>query len=158
MTNATLGPVAAQIPAIRSVLKTYKVASMITGTFLMLLVTEMVVRYGFGYDFWAGGPNGFITLQERGPEGSGLPSVGLNLSTAVLIVHGWLYVFYLFTDFRLWTLMRWSFLRFVIIAAGGIVPMLSFFTEHHYAKLANAQLATIEIETVDQIANKEVRN
>jgi len=153
MTNATLGPVAAQIPAIRSVLKTYKVSSTITGTFLMLLVTEMVVRYGFGYDFWAGGPNGLIALQQRGPEGSGLPSEGLNLSTAVLIFHGWLYVFYLFTDFRLWTLMRWSFLRFVIIAAGGVVPMLSFFTERHYAKLANAQLAAIE-----ELANKEVRN
>jgi hypothetical protein len=157
MTNATLGPVAAQIPAIRSVLKTYKVSSIITGTFLMLLVTEMVVRYGFGYDFWAGGPNGLIALQERGPQGSGLPSEGLNLSTAVLIVHGWLYVFYLFTDFRLWTLMRWSFLRFVIIAAGGVVPMLSFFTERHYAKLANSQLATIE-SAPDKLTEKGVRN
>jgi hypothetical protein len=36
--------------------------------------------------------------------------------------------------------MRWSFLRFLIIAAGGVVPMLSFFTERYYSKVAKAQI------------------
>jgi hypothetical protein len=36
--------------------------------------------------------------------------------------------------------MRWSFLRFLIIASGGIIPMLSFFTERYYTRLAKAQI------------------
>ena len=36
--------------------------------------------------------------------------------------------------------MRWSFLRFLIIATGGVVPMLSFFTERYYTRVAKAQL------------------
>lgn len=142
-------PNAAQIPSIRAALKFYKVTSYITGTFLLLLVAEMLVRYGLGLDLWFAGPNGLLTLEQRGLDGLGLPSAdlfseaGLNLSTAILVVHGWLYVAYLFGDFRLWTLMRWSFLRFLIIAAGGVVPLLSFFTERHYAKVAEAELKQV---------------
>ena len=124
-----------------SAVKYFRVTSYVTGTFLMLLVTEMLVRYGLGYDFYAFGPRGLLTLELRsvGGENVSLAS-GFNLSTAILIVHGWLYVAYLFGDFRLWTLMRWSFTRFLIIAAGGIVPMLSFFTERHFSKVAKAQI------------------
>lgn len=107
----------------------------------MLLVLEMVVRYGLGYDFYALGPNGFLTLELRGVDGENVSfDSGFNVSTWILIVHGWFYVLYLFGDFRLWTLMRWSFLRFLIIATGGVVPMLSFFTERYYTRVAKAQL------------------
>lgn len=124
-----------------SAAKYFRVTSYVTGTFLMLLVTEMLVRYGLGYDFYAFGPHGFLTLEARSVGGENVAlSSGFNLSTAILIVHGWLYVAYLFGDFRLWTLMRWSFTRFLIIAAGGIVPMLSFFTERHFSKVAKAQI------------------
>ena len=124
-----------------SAVKYFRVTSYITGTFLMLLVIEMAVRYGLGYDFYAFGPHGFVTLELRSVGGENVAfSSGFNLSTAILIVHGWLYVAYLFGDFRLWTLMRWSFTRFLIIAAGGVVPMLSFFTERHYTKVAKAQI------------------
>jgi integral membrane protein len=124
-----------------SAVKFFRVTSYITGTFLMLLVIEMVFRYGFGYDFYAFGPNGLVTLELRSVEGENVAlETGFNLSTWILIVHGWLYVLYLFGDFRLWTLMRWSFLRFLIIAAGGVVPMLSFFTERYYSKVAKAQI------------------
>jgi hypothetical protein len=37
--------------------------------------------------------------------------------------------------------MRWSFVRFLIIDAGGVVPFLSFFTEKHYAQLAEKEIA-----------------
>jgi integral membrane protein len=126
-----------------SAVKYFRVTSYVTGTFLMLLVTEMIVRYGLGYDFYAFGPHGFVTLEARSVDGGAVAlEGGINLSTSVLIVHGWLYVLYLFGDFRLWTLMRWSFARFLIIAAGGVVPMLSFFTERHYTKVAKAQIAS----------------
>jgi integral membrane protein len=93
-----------------------------------------------GYDLWAFGPNGLVTLEPYLNEGQGLPETGLNLTVAILVVHGWLYVLYLFADFRMWTLMRWSFLRFLIIASGGIVPFLSFYTEARYTKIAQEQM------------------
>jgi integral membrane protein len=140
------GPAASQIEQVKKVLKLFTVSSYITGIFLMLLmITWGIRRLPFlGYDLWLAGPNGFITFEQYGVEGEGLPDVGVNLTVAILIVHGWLYVLYLFADFRLWTLMRWSFFRFLIIAAGGVVPLLSFFTESYYAKLARKQLSEIE--------------
>jgi integral membrane protein len=141
-------PTQNQIPQIRKTLKLYRVSSYITGIFLLLLmVTWGIRRLPFlGYDLWLGGPNGFITFEQYGVDGEGLPTVGLNLTVAILIVHGWLYVLYLFADFRLWTLMRWSFFRFLIIAAGGVVPLLSFFTEARYARIANEQLTLLEVK------------
>jgi integral membrane protein len=53
-----------------------------------------------------------------------------------LIVHGWLYVVYLYANFRLWILLRWGIGKFLLIAAGGVVPFLSFFTERYYRKVA----------------------
>ena len=44
-------------------------------------------------------------------------------------MHGWLYVVYLAIDFALWRYGRWSFTRFLFIALGGIVPLLSFVFE-----------------------------
>ena len=125
------GPAASQIEQVKKVLKLFTVSSYITGIFLLLLmITWGIRRLPFlGYDLWLAGPNGFITFEQYGIEGEGLPDVGVNLTVAILIVHGWLYVLYLFADFRLWTLMRWSFFRFLVIAAGGVVPLLSFFTE-----------------------------
>jgi integral membrane protein len=102
-----------------------------------------VVSFGslIGYDLWIFGPNGFLTAEPYLNEGEGMPETGLSLTVAILVVHGWLYVLYLFADFRLWTLMRWSFTRFLIIAAGGIVPFLSFLTEKYYADVAQKQIS-----------------
>jgi len=140
------GPAKSQLPQIRGVLKLYKASSIITGTFLILLmVTWGIRRLPFlGYDLWLLGPNGFITFEQYGFDGLGLPEIGFNLTVIILIVHGWLYVLYLFADFRLWTLMRWPLTRFLFIAAGGVVPLLSFYTEHRYAKLAKTEIEKVE--------------
>jgi len=131
-----------QVPQIQKVLKFYKVSSYVTGTFLILLmITWGIRRLPFlGFDLWLFGPNGFLTFEQYGVDGEGLPEVGINLTVWILIIHGWLYVVYLFADFRVWTLMRWSFIRFLLIALGGVVPLLSFYTEARYAKLAQLEL------------------
>jgi integral membrane protein len=54
---------------------------------------------------------------------------GFNVSIAVLIAHGWLYVVYLLAVFLLWSRMRWGLGQFIAIALGGVVPFLSFFME-----------------------------
>ena len=131
-----------QVEKAEKLLKYFKISSYVTGIFLMLLmITWGIRRLPFlGYDLWLLGPNGFITFEQYGVDGEGLPEVGFNLTVWILIVHGWLYVVYLLVDFRLWTMMRWSFVRFALIASGGVVPMLSFFTESYYAKLAKEEI------------------
>lgn len=133
---------------LRKVIGFYRVSSYVTGIFLLLLmITWGIRRLPFlGYDLWLMGPNGFITFESYGVEGEGLPDVGANLTVWILIVHGWLYVVYLLADFRLWTLLRWPFTRFLFIALGGIVPLLSFYTEAKYAKVARAELEKMERE------------
>ena len=118
-----IGPQPEDVRKIRLAVSFYKVSSIITGTFLLGLVVMMVLRYGFGVDIELGGPFGFLALQPRELIEA------VNLSTAILIVHGWLYVVYLLADFALWRLTRWSFGRFLFIALGGIIPGLSFFFE-----------------------------
>ncbi len=131
----TLQPREADIPKIPGALRFYVVMSFITGTFLLLLVAEMIMRYGFGYDLEIAGPFGFLHLTPHEQV------TAINGSTGVLIIHGWLYVVYLIASFRLWAFMRWSFLTLLILASGGIIPALSFVLEGIYAKRVRAFLA-----------------
>lgn len=142
-------PRASEIPRVRTTLRLYKVSSIITGSFLLLLVLMMVFRYGFGQDIELGGPFGFLTLNPKELI------TGINLSTIILIVHGWLYVAYLACDFVLWRLMGWSFGRFLFIALGGVIPLLSFFFEHTVPKRVNAEIAAVEAN-VGHLTNVEV--
>ena len=141
-----LKPKLSNLPRIRSALRLYRATSIITGTFLLLLVLMMVFRYGFGVDIELNGPEGFLGLQRKDLI------VGINLSTIILIVHGWFYVVYLYSDFRLWSLMRWTFSRFILIALGGVVPFLSFIVERRVHRQTIAQLEALQsaqkVETV----------
>ncbi|WP_142061429.1 DUF3817 domain-containing protein [Pseudarthrobacter sp. B4EP4b] len=129
---------------IRSALKFYKVLAYLTGTMLLLLCAELIARYGFGQYLFAGGTNavtgqpfgfGFADAEPQGVLG------GLNLSVTVLIVHGWMYVVYLISNFRLWSLMRWPFLKLVLLALGGVIPFLSFIVEKKFHAEVEAELA-----------------
>jgi cytochrome c oxidase subunit IV len=136
-----------QVSTIRGVLKYFKVTSYITGIFLILIMILWGIRLSVQADLWLGGPDAFLQLAYYSVDSSGekigFPTSGIDITVISLIVHGWLYVAYLFGDFRLWTLMRWSFLRFLLIALGGIIPLLSFFTERHYTKVAEAELKKV---------------
>jgi cytochrome c oxidase subunit IV len=136
-----------QVSTIRGVLKYFKVTSYITGIFLILIMVLWGIRLTIQADLWLGGPDAFLQLAYYSVDSSGekigFPTSGIDITVISLIVHGWLYVAYLFGDFRLWTLMRWSFFRFLLIALGGIIPLLSFFTERHYTKVAEAELKKV---------------
>jgi integral membrane protein len=122
------------VPRIRTVLAVYRVSAILTGVFLLLLVMMMVLRYGFLVDIELGGPFGFIALTQVGHL------TAINLSITLLSVHGWLYVLYLAVDFLMWRMIRWSFGRFLFIALGGIVPLLSFFFEFRVPRWVNERL------------------
>lgn len=132
-------PRESDVPRIRTTLKVYKVSAIVTGTFLLLLCLMMVFRYGFGQDIELGGPFGFLTLTPKDAI------TAINLSTIILIIHGWLYVIYLACDFILWRLMGWSFGRFLLIALGGIIPLLSFFYERSVPRRVHEGLATVGV-------------
>jgi integral membrane protein len=133
-----LKPKLSNVPRIWNALRLYRVTSIVTGAFLLLLVLMMVFRYGFGVDIELNGPYGFLALTPKELI------VGTNLSTIILILHGWFYVVYLFSDFRLWSLMRWTFPRFIIIALGGVVPFLSFIVERRVHRQTVAELETLQ--------------
>jgi hypothetical protein len=140
-------PKVASFPAIRGALKFYQIASIITGVMLLLLVAEMVLKYTpIHLELFAGGSGGplwFAPVVE-GPEGLESTGDGFNLSLFILVAHGWFYVVYLFACFRMWSLMRWPFLRFILLALGGVIPLLSFIMETIVARDVKTYLATRE--------------
>ena len=152
-----------QLPQIQTAITFYRVMSWVTGVFLLLLVAEMVLKYSPTHvEVFAFGASGPLALEAvvpgagcqwyslfvPGGMGCELASLGegFNISLAILIVHGWIYVVYLFASFRLWSLLRWPFRRLFAMALGGVVPFLSFFVERPLHRVALADLARLEAE------------
>ena len=140
-----LDPKPADISRIPGALRLYQVSSIITGVFLLLLCAEVYAKFVLGYDLEMNGSEGFLAFVPRDTV------VAINLSTIILIVHGWFYVLYLFADFRLWSLMRWPLTRFVLIALGGIIPTLSFFLEGPMTRRVKRSLAQFEAKKTAEV-------
>ena len=107
---------------IRTAATFYKVLAYATGVMLLLLCAEMLIKYVWQLELFIGG-----TLLDGSSNSLGFVNraditEGINVSLAILIIHGWMYVIYLLADFRLWSVMRWPFSRFITIALGGVVP------------------------------------
>jgi integral membrane protein len=154
-----LRPKASDIPAIRGAVKFYRLSAYVTGTMLLLLVLEMIFKYTpMHRELDLGGANGFVALVPWDQTGAHSQITGLNLSTGILIAHGWLYVVYLFLDFRLWSLMRWPFSRFIQIALGGVVPFLSFIVEHFITRRVHRELAELEQSAQATVTTAEATN
>ncbi len=154
-------PKLASFPAIRSALKFYQIAAVITGIGLLLLLAEMILKYTpMHLELFAGGSGGFLwfapviagvdcqwySLFIPNLDNCEMTSTGdgVNISLAILVVHGWFYVVYLFACFRVWSLMRWRFGRFIMLALGGVVPFLSFIMELRVAREVKTYLAERE--------------
>jgi len=84
-----------------SALTRYRVMAFATGVMLLVLVLEMILKYGFDTE----------------------------IGSAIAIIHGWVYAVYLVTVFDLWSRLRWPFGRFVVLVLSGVVPLLSFWAE-----------------------------
>lgn len=137
-------PRAVDVPKVPGALRFYQVCAYITGIMLLLLVAEMIVKYALGYSLYAFTPDGAVLLFVRFNPLTQANLHGVDLSTGILIAHGWLYVLYLFADFRLWSLMRMPFTKFVQIALGGVVPFMSFIVEAIITRQVKAFLARRE--------------
>jgi integral membrane protein len=132
-----LGPRPADIPWLRRAVKVYKVSSVITGTLLIVLGIVSCIRW-FGFSDIYLGPRGLFLAPPHSLGG------GANLTTIILIIHGWFYVLYVGLDFVMWRLSRFSFGRFLFIALGGIIPLLSFFLERRVPRQIEAIIRRAE--------------
>ncbi|GAA2043937.1 hypothetical protein GCM10009720_26010 [Yaniella flava] len=126
---------------IRSAQRLYTVTAWFSGIFLLLLVVQMIVKYGFGYEMFAGGVAEDGTEFILGFYHQDAVLEGVNISLLILIIHGWGYVIYLLGCFRLWAMMRWGGIRLMAMAGGGVVPFLSFIVEKRVNKDVRRELA-----------------
>ena len=94
-------------PKVRGVLMRYKVMAFVTGTMLLLLCAVTLLKYTV-----LSGNEGFDSF-----------------ATVVGIVHGWIFMVYVFTCAHLWVVKRWKLGRLITMALGGVVPFLSFVVE-----------------------------
>lgn len=124
----------------RVALKWYRVAANITGVLLLLLAIEMIAKYGFGQELEMAGPQGFLAFVPNDTVQA------INLSQATVIAHGWFYVVFLFTCFRIWSMLSWPLWRFLWLASAGLVPVASFVLEHFGTKAIRRE--TLAAETV----------
>ena len=96
-------------------LSRYRVMAYVTGSMLLVLCLEMVLKYGFH----------------------------VNALDWVPRLHGFVYIVYLVTVFDLWSVMRWKLGRFVTMAAAGVVPVMSFVLERRVHADGQERLATL---------------
>ena len=135
-------------PAIRRSLRFYQVCAYVTGIMLLLLCAEMVVKYGFDTELEAGSA-GLVFVPRDTVQ-------GFNVSTGVLIAHGWFYVVYAISCYLVWYRMRWELLWLVAMLGGGVVPFLSFVTEALMTRRTRRQLVEFQA-AYDEVADEDAR-
>ena len=102
------------VEAARKALGFFKVMAFVVGVGLLILVAEMVLRYGFDnhvLDWW--------------PQ-----------------PHGFIYIVYLVATANLGFKVGWSLPKMVLIMLTGFVPLLPFWAERHFTRETEARLAT----------------
>ncbi|WP_299573910.1 DUF3817 domain-containing protein [uncultured Williamsia sp.] len=108
----TAKPVTQPVSKIRGALLRYRVLAWVTGLWLLLLVVELILKYGFSVD-------------------------SLDF---VPVVHGWIYVVYLAMTVDLAIRVRWPVGKTVLTLIAGTIPFLSFWFEHIRTREVRAQL------------------
>lgn len=106
------------IRAAQGSLKRYRVMAYVTGVMLLVLVVEMAMKYVFKVD-----------------------DDIMRYVTWIPYAHGWIYVVYLVTVVDLWSKMRWTVGRLVVMVLGGVVPVMSFVVEKRVHADAEARVA-----------------
>ncbi|MCH5645435.1 MULTISPECIES: DUF3817 domain-containing protein [unclassified Gordonia (in: high G+C Gram-positive bacteria)] len=101
----------APVEKVKGALLRYRVLAWITGLWLLLLVAELILKYGFDND-------------------------SLDF---VPIVHGWVYFAYLICMVDLAMKVRWPLGKSLLTAIAGTIPFLSFWFEHVRTKEVKAQ-------------------
>ena len=100
--------------ACRTSFARFRVASIVEGIALLVLVVIMVMRYVvFGGETWFSSVSPFWD----------------QVSSVWSPIHGLIYMIYVVLGFDLWMKMRWGLPRMLLLMLFGVVPVLSFFSE-----------------------------
>lgn len=89
----------------------FRVASIVEGIALLVLVVIMVMEY--------------VVFGRPGPEHDFWDSVSGHWSP----IHGLIYMVYVVLGFDLWIKMRWKLPRMLLLMFFGVIPVLSFIGE-----------------------------
>jgi len=87
---------------VKSALTRYRVMAYVTGVFLLLLTTNVILKY-------------VLHTGHLGPW--------------VAIGHGWLYLIYVIVTVDLWFRTRMDVTRTVLVVLAGTIPFMSFVAE-----------------------------
>lgn len=93
---------------VEGALKRYSVMAYITGTFLLLLCLEMILKY--------------IVFAVADIDAPGW-------FTVIAIAHGWIFIVYCLTCLDLGVKARWEPVKWVTTILAGVIPVLSFVLE-----------------------------
>jgi integral membrane protein len=95
-----------------SALKPFRILAYIVGVMLLVLVTCIVLRYGFDIE----GPSKIVSP-----------------------IHGFLYMLYLVAAFDLSRRAGWPLKRMVLVMLAGTVPFVSFYAERRVSSWVTAE-------------------
>ena len=111
--------------ACRTSFARFRVASIVEGIALLVLVVIMVMRYVvFGGETWFSSVSPFWD----------------QVSSVWSPIHGLIYMIYVVLCFDLWMRMRWGLTRMLLLMFFGVVPVLSFFGERWTHQKVEADL------------------
>lgn len=101
----------------RAAVGRYRVMAWVTGTMLLVLCVEMLLKYVVG-----------------------VSDDVLRYIGWIPYAHGWIYVVYLVTVLDLWSKMRWGLGRLTTMVLAGVVPVMSFVLERRVHAEALARI------------------
>ena len=111
--------------ACRTSFARFRVASIVEGIALLVLVVIRVMRYVvFGGETWFSSVSPFWD----------------QVSSVWSPIHGLIYMIYVVLAFDLWMKMRWGLPRMLLLMFFGVVPVLSFFGERWTAQKVESDL------------------
>lgn len=111
--------------AVRTSFARFRIASIVEGIALLVLVAIMVMRYGV-----YGGEGLFTSTSHTWDQISEIWSP----------IHGLIYMIYVVLAFDLWMKMRWGLPRMLLLMFFGVIPVLSFFGERWTAQKVESDL------------------
>ena len=100
--------------AVRTSFARFRVASIVEGIALLVLVSIMIMRYVV-----FGGDAPFTSTSDT----------WTSISKSWSPIHGLIYMIYVVLGFDLWVKMRWRLPRMALLMFFGVIPVLSFFGE-----------------------------
>ncbi|WP_244930699.1 DUF3817 domain-containing protein [Nocardioides sp. W7] len=87
-----------------------------------------------------------VPLKYLAGDGTDLQEIGAWITTNLGVLHGWLYMIFLFAAFMLARREAWELPYTLVTLICGTVPVLSFWAEHRATQRVRAEAAADALE------------